>query len=343
MKFRNYLESIAGVGIYPMISLVIFFGFFVVLLWYVFRLDKKRVEAIEKIPLEDGTQWKGILPLLIFLLLPAVTQAQDAKPTSSGTDLILYVVLSLLVAMIGILIVVMFQVIQLYRKLTQPAKAADGSEVADTSLFGSNWWAKFAGFGTPLQEEKDLLLDEHDYDGIKELDNRMPPWLRFTFIGTIFIAVGYIFYYHFSGLGDLQIAELEKEIAQAEVQKKAYLEKVGASIDETSVTLLTDEATIKEGGVIFQEKCAACHGPEGGGTVGPNLTDEYWLHGGDIKDVFKTIKYGVPEKGMIAWEKQLPPMQIQKVASYIRSLKGSKPANPKEPQGEIYVEEVSAK
>jgi cytochrome c oxidase cbb3-type subunit 3 len=337
MKFRNYLESIAGVGIYPVISLVMFFGFFVALLWYVFRLDKKRVETIEKIPLEDGTNWKGVLTLLGFLIIPAVSQAQDVKSANPGMDLILYVALSLLVAMIGILLVVMSQVIQLYRRLTQPAQA-EGSEGAETS----SWWMKFVGFGASLQEEKDLILDEHDYDGIKELDNRMPPWLRFTFIGTVVIAVVYIFYYHFSGLGDLQIAELEKEIERAEIQKKVYLEKVGASIDETSVTLLVDETSIKEGSVIYQEKCAACHGQDGGGTVGPNLADEYWLHGGDIKDVFKTIKYGVPEKGMIAWEKQLPPMQIQKVASYIRSLKGTKPASPKEPQGELYVEEVSA-
>lgn len=339
MKFRNYLESIAGIGIYPLISLVIFFGFFVVLLWYVFQMDKKSIDRMKNIPLEDGTMKKGILMLLGVLIVPAA-QAQGVEKAASGVDLILYVVLSLLIAMIGILIVVLFQVILLYKKLTIGGKAGDATAAPVSS---GQWWKKFAGFGTALEEEKKILIMEHDYDGIHELDNRMPPWLRFLFIFTVLFAFVYLFYYHYSGWGDLQMAELEKEIAQAEVQKKAYLEKVGASIDETSVTTLTDPAAIKEGATIFGEKCAACHGPDGGGTVGPNLTDNYWLHGGGIKDIFKTIKYGVPQKGMIAWEKQLPPMQIQKVASYIQSLKGTKPANPKEPQGDLYTEEVSEK
>lgn len=116
------------------------------------------------------------------------------------------------------------------------------------------------------------------------------------------------------------------------------MEKAGAGIDENSVTLLTDKAGVGAGMKIFQEKCTACHGAEGGGAVGPNLTDDFWLHGGSVQDVFKVIKYGVPEKGMISWEKQLSPTDIQKVASFVLSLKGTKPANAKEPQGELVVE-----
>ena len=106
-------------------------------------------------------------------------------------------------------------------------------------------------------------------------------------------------------------------------------------MDENTVTMLKSDAEVALGKAIFQEKCTACHGPDGGGTVGPNLTDAYWLHGGTINNIFKVIKYGVPEKGMISWEKQLSPTDIQKVASYVISIKGTKPTNPKEPQGEL--------
>ena len=138
------------------------------------------------------------------------------------------------------------------------------------------------------------------------------------------------------------MAELEKETQIVEAKKTAFLEKAAAKINENSVTLLTDTKTLEEGKAIFTANCAACHAADGGGTVGPNLTDEYWLHGGGIKNVFKTIKYGVPEKGMISWEKQLNPLKMQQVSSYIVSLKGTKPAAPKAPQGEVYKEEAVA-
>lgn len=102
--------------------------------------------------------------------------------------------------------------------------------------------------------------------------------------------------------------------------------------------VLSDDASIAKGKGSFVTKCAACHGQNGEGLVGPNLTDEYWIHGGGIKDIFKTIKYGWPEKGMISWESQIQPLEMQQIASFIYSLKGSKPANAKAPQGTIYIE-----
>jgi cytochrome c oxidase cbb3-type subunit III len=142
-------------------------------------------------------------------------------------------------------------------------------------------------------------------------------------------------------MGDLPMAELEKESQVVEAKKTAFLEKAAAKINENSVTLLADAKALEEGKAIFAANCAACHAADGGGSVGPNLTDEYWLHGGGIKNVFKTVKYGVPEKGMISWEKQLNPLKMQQVSSYIISLKGKKPAVAKEPQGEIYKEEAA--
>lgn len=334
MKFRTYLETITGISIYPMISLLIFFSFFVGLIWYVFRLDRKKVDRIGNIPLEDGTIKKGALTFLAFIGIPLASMAQSSTG-QSGSDLLMYFVLSILIVMAFILVVILFQVLDLLKKVSGNAVAAETEATEYTGLFSEAWWRKFGGFSVPLRDERRILIEGHEYDGIQELDNRMPPWLKFLFNGTIVFAIVYVIYYH-SGSGDLQQAELDKEIAAAEVQKKAFLEKVGASIDENSVTLLSDAAALEQGKAIFTEKCAACHAADGGGGVGPNLTDNYWLHGGDIKDVFKIVKYGVPQKGMISWEKQLSPPDIQKVSSYIHTLLGTTPAAPKEPQGELY-------
>jgi cytochrome c oxidase cbb3-type subunit 3 len=331
MKFRNYLENIAGVGIFPLISLIIFFVFFVCLLLYVFRLDNKSVNGMKNIPLNDGSVKKGILSLILFFVFSASAFAQEPKEelrSLSGTDLLLILLLGLLFFIMVLVVILLVNAFAVLKQITQtkPEKAPEVS-----------WWKKFAGLGVSLGDEKTILIDGHDYDGIQELDNRMPPWLQSLFLATVLIAIVYSAYY-FSGAGDLQIAELDKEIALADIEKKAYLEKVGSSMDENTVTQLTESAGIDQGKAIFQEKCTACHGAEAGGSVGPNLTDAYWLHGGNIKNIFKVIKYGVPEKGMISWEKQLSPTDIQKVASFVLSLKGSKPANPKEPQGELFQE-----
>jgi cytochrome c oxidase cbb3-type subunit III len=182
----------------------------------------------------------------------------------------------------------------------------------------------------PIEREHEIMLD-HNYDGIQELDNKLPPWWVYLFYGTIVFAFVYMWYYHMYGTGNIQEEEYQQELAQAEVEMKLFASKV----DENSVTLLTDAAKLKNGEVLFQTNCAACHGKQGQGGVGPNLTDNYWIHGSRIKEVFKTIKYGVPEKGMIPWQAQLSPGQIQEVSSYIIKLKGTNPPNPKAPQGEL--------
>ena len=335
MKFKNYLESIAGVTVYPLISLVIFVAFFVGLLWYVFRMSRQEVDEMKAVPLDDGLVKRGTLTIVALLVVPAAFGQGTGTPTSYA-DFFLYMVLFVLGCMIVILLVVMVQVVILYQKITTQALPAE-AQAESTPLFSPGWWQKFVGFSTPLNKEEKILLAGHEYDGIYELDNRMPPWLQFMFVGTLVFAIAYGLYYHAFGFGELQAEELENELAMAEVQKKAYIEKMGAGINEENVALLTEGAQIKEGGVIYTEKCTACHAADGGGGVGPNLTDDYWIHGGDIKDVFKVIKHGVPEKGMISWEKQLPPQEMQKVASYILAeLHGNKPMAPKAAQGDLY-------
>ncbi len=202
------------------------------------------------------------------------------------------------------------------------------------------WWQRLDRKLTdavPIEKEADIMLD-HDYDGIKELDNSLPPWWIYGFYLTIVFAVLYLLNYHVIGSGKLQIAEYEEQLADAEQAKAERLKSAAAQVDENTVTLATAEAELASGKKIYDEKCVVCHGKLGEGGVGPNMTDDYWIHGGSINDVFKVIKYGVPQKGMISWQTQLKPTEIQEVASYIKTLHGTNPPNPKEPQGDLYQE-----
>jgi cytochrome c oxidase cbb3-type subunit 3 len=196
----------------------------------------------------------------------------------------------------------------------------------------------------PVEREQDVMLD-HNYDGIRELDNSLPPWWVAMFYITIAIGVVYFGYYHMSDYGVSSQEAYAQEMEVADKAVRAYLATQASAVDETNVEMLADADQIAMGESIFKTNCATCHGMSGEGMLGlgPNLTDNYWLHGGSIKDVFKTIKYGVPEKGMIAWKAQLRPVDMHRVASYIQTLVGTEPANPKAPEGELYQPEQSAK
>jgi cytochrome c oxidase cbb3-type subunit 3 len=188
-----------------------------------------------------------------------------------------------------------------------------------------------------IENEEDIMMD-HDYDGIKELDNNLPPWWIYGFYFTIIFAVVYLFHFHVTHTGKLQLAEYNEQIEQGKRDVEAYRKKAANLVDENNATVLTDGGSLSAGKATFSTNCAACHGEKGEGGVGPNLTDDYWIHQGDIKDIFKTIKYGYAEKGMKSWEQDLGARQIHEVASYIKSLRGTNPANAKEKEGELYVE-----
>jgi cytochrome c oxidase cbb3-type subunit 3 len=192
---------------------------------------------------------------------------------------------------------------------------------------------------TPVETENDLLLD-HDYDGIKELDSQIPPWFLWLFYITIFFSIVYMLDYHVFNSSPLQDEEYQLQVKQAEVERAALMNS-GAMLNEETVTLLSDQAAIDNGKQIFAANCVACHAADGGGLVGPNLTDDYWINGGGIKNVFKTIKYGVVAKGMISWQTQLNPKQMQEVSSYIVTLHGTTPVTPKQPEGTIWKESDS--
>jgi len=182
---------------------------------------------------------------------------------------------------------------------------------------------------TPIEEESSVKLD-HDFDGIQELNNPLPPWWTAGFIITILLSVFYVFYYMIQGK-DSQYVEYNREISKAKEQVEKF-KKEHHIVDANTVTLLTDKKALEEGKEIFLKNCAACHGADGGGLIGPNLTDDYWIYGCDIKDVYKVI-YNGTSKGMPPW-KALGADKVQKVASYVLSLQGTKPAKPKAPEGQ---------
>ena len=193
-----------------------------------------------------------------------------------------------------------------------------------------------------IEDEGQLLLD-HDYDGIKELDNNLPPWWVYLFYGCIIFAVVYLVRFEIMG-GDNQEMELKKEMAEAQIDIAEYKKTAPDLMDENTVTVLTAPADLAAGKAIFTANCIACHRADAGGQIGPNLTDDNWILGGGIKNVFHTLVNGGRDgKGMISWKATLKPKQMQEVASYVLSLKGSNPVNPKAPDGEIWIDPSAAK
>jgi cytochrome c oxidase cbb3-type subunit 3 len=268
------------------------------------------------------------------LLLSGVAGAQAPENTipakaagMTGQELLFWVLLGLLGLLLLMLLLTGITIV--VQMKPQLRKLYDLPTVHDT------WSGKVLGLlvgdATLVRGEyKDELLD-HNYDGIHEFDNDLPPWWKYGFGFTIMFAFVYVGYYHGTKKAQLQVAEYETEMRQA-----ALLVSAGAD-DPTKLTTyaaLTTAADLSSGKSIFATNCAPCHGQNAEGKVGPNLTDEYWLHGGEVNHVYKTIKFGIPSKGMVAWKGKLSGKQILQVTSYALSLQGSKPTNAKEPQGE---------
>ena len=233
----------------------------------------------------------------------------------------------------------------MYQLLTPEEKAKLDYEDS-LSLQESTWFKDLMHKLTktePIEKEGELLL-HHDYDGIKELDNNLPPWWVYLFYITIIFGVVYLARYEIFG-ADNQEMELKKEMAQAKIDVEEYLKTAPDLMDEKTVVLLTDKESLEAGKEIFTTNCAACHRADGGGQIGPNLTDSHWILGGGIKEIFHTITNGGRDgKGMVSWKTNgMKPKEIQKVASYILSLQGSNPKEPKAPEGEIWVDESAPK
>lgn len=260
-----------------------------------------------------------------LLLLPMILKAESTAPASQPVDYMYVFILGLLVFVLLALLFLLYA-LKVFVGQARP-------ETQRTPLF-SGIITKLSD-AVPVEKEE-TIMTEHVYDGIRELDNNLPLWWKYMFYATIVFSVVYLYYYHFSGPGKLQIEEYEYELAVAKQEIDEYMKNSANSIDETNVTVLTDAAAIDNGKALYLQNCAACHGKAGEGGVGPNLTDEYWMHGGGVKNVFRTIKHGVPQNGMIAWKTQLSPKNIQEITSFILSLEGTNPPNAKPAQGDKY-------
>ena len=218
------------------------------------------------------------------------------------------------------------------------------SEAQSVSFTESKWYQNMVSKLTrskEIEREEDIML-EHDYDGIKELDNVLPPWWVYLFYGTIIFALVYLVRFHVMNEYD-QEQEFKNEVALAELEKSKMPKDAAEEVSYETVVVLTDATSLAKGKEIFTNACAACHKADGGGLVGPNLTDKHWINGGGIKNVFKLISEGSKNNpSMVAWKANLSSKDIQSVASYVLSLQGSNPPGGKPAEGEIWVETAEA-
>jgi cytochrome c oxidase cbb3-type subunit 3 len=281
-----------------------------------------------------------ILSLTVF-----ASFAQDTATlaNSSVTDPMfpLYIIMGLIVVVTMLITATGILMIRMMNMLADQSEREKATKLGVTYVARPGWWSRFsqrANDYVPLEQESTIEM-EHSYDGIKELDNHLPPWWKWLFYFTIAWSVVYLFMYHISDY-PLMIQEYDNEVTQADEQiRKLKASQPQEAIDENALTYSADVAIIGKGKDVFNTmNCGSCHRPDGGGNaIGPNLTDTYWIHGGDLKEVFTTIKNGVVEKGMPAWGKSLSPQDVRNVAFYVMSLQGTNPPNPKAPQGENHV------
>ncbi len=280
--------------------------------------------------------------LILMVCLPGISFAQDAAKAVVPEALPNYGGLSattfyMLVSVIGVEIAAIFfltfSIKRVYDDLV-PKKVVAVAEQKE------KWWSnldqRFLTKAVPVEKEADHLLD-HNYDGIRELDNALPPWWKYGFIITIAIAFLYLINFHVLGIGKNPTEEYATEMQVAKIQVAEFEAKNKDRIDESSVPM-ANAAGVKQGGEYFAANCIACHGKLGEGGAGPNLTDNYWLHKGSINDIYQTLKNGYPAKGMAAWANKFNPKEISFIASYVKTLKGSNPPGAKAPQGDIYEE-----
>ena len=283
---------------------------------------------------------RGLGLVLLLLLKPGSVLAQTEEATTFWTpDAIFYALVSLLFVVAILVLIVAVYLIQVFKAvldggLTEEQKAAKAAEPS----WLSKLWARWNDF-KPVEQEGEILLD-HDYDGIRELDNHLPPWWKWLFYATIVYGIGYIAVFHVFETAPLQEERYALQIEAAEAAKLAFAEEQGGDVlDENTVTQSVEPAVLIAGKEIFDERCATCHGPGGGGIAGPNLTDQYWKNGGGIKNIFATIKNGVSGTAMIPWETFLSPEKISQVSSFVMSLEGTNPPGGKAPEGELWVPE----
>ncbi|WP_435138985.1 cbb3-type cytochrome c oxidase N-terminal domain-containing protein [Formosa sp. A9] len=278
------------------------------------------------------------VPVLFFIIAGLVEYFVDSgdQPAFVKYPAVLLFLMLILLIIIAIEGIVSALDNILYQSLDETGKLEYATNKAKTPqfiLWLQRTYKKLLG-QKPLAQESEIILD-HDYDGIRELDNSLPPWWLYAFYISIVFAAVYLLRYEVFN-GDSQIDEYETELAEAKIAIEEYKKTAKDLVDVNTVTLLTDAADLNAGKATFQTNCVACHMADGGGGIGPNLTDDHWILGGGIKNIFHTISEGGRAgKGMIAWKQSLKPAEIAQVASYVISLHGTTPAKPKDAEGDI--------
>lgn len=304
------------------------------------RLTRNTDYFVKLKKLKDHSGAKAVILLMGFMGLASIVNAQEeaAGPEAPAFPEFFQDAntLLLLVANIVLLLAFLYMTQLLKSTVAMLMPEIEEEPVQAEPVADSGKVLHALTDAVPLDREHEVMMD-HEYDGIRELDNNLPPWWVWMFYATIIFAFVYLVYYHVLPYGLTQEEEYVAEVQQAEEAREAYLAAAKNLVDENNIVMLADISDLKAGESIFTEKCQQCHAADGGGGVGPNLTDPYWIHGGSIKDIFKTVKYGVPTKGMISWESQLRPIEMAQVSSYIKTLEGTTPAAPKDPQGELWV------
>jgi cytochrome c oxidase cbb3-type subunit 3 len=288
--------------------------------------------------MKNASAWWIRVPLLFFLIFGLMEYFIDSGEQPAIIAYPITQVFLLLVLMILIAIEVIVASVENIMFQTLPEEAKERYLLQKGQHWEWSWgkrmYKKLLG-SKPVAEEHEIILD-HNYDGIRELDNKLPPWWVYMFYITIIFGVVYLARFHIFGGYDQEL-EYQQELAEAQAAIEKYKETAKDLVDAETVTLLTEAADLKAGQDIFVTNCAVCHKMDGGGGIGPNLTDDFWFLGGGIKNVFHTISEGGRDgKGMISWKATLKPNEIQQVASYVVRLHGTTPAEPKEPEGDLW-------
>ena len=305
---------------------------------------------VSKLALEKYKNAQKTLSVILIIGLSVYAQATFAQTADAAPAVIetpnygglsavaFYTLVSVLAIEVITILFLSFSIRRIFQELL-PEKAPAPAKQATLK----HWWTsldkKFFTKAVSVEKEAGIIID-HDYDGIQELDNSLPPWWKYGFYITIFVAIFYMAYYHTFAIGQNPTQEYLTEMEQARIQKEAYEATNQDKIDEAKVPM-ADAAGIAAGKEIYSSKCWPCHGKAGEGGAGPNLTDNYWLHKGSLNDIYHSIKVGYPDKGMQSWAKEFTPKQMSYLASYIKTLHGTNPPGAKAAEGPLFTEDAA--